>query len=702
MISHFDLALLKEADGSTISSETQQEFTNWGKTVKNRPAVTFYPKTKVGVANAVKFAKRHQLRVHASGYRHSWAPLFSEEGQVLIAMLPHKETNQLPAIHPPLNNHDELRGIHAAGEEFKDTDGKLKQLFKIGPAVTNEQLRVWALQNWQSGKPAHCFSKNVVMGESSVGGIITNMCHGAGIRNQTIADDVVAIEFINAKGELQTVTDPELIRSAAGSFGMFGVVTNITVKLERMPHVRMNPKKTDIALAVPPPADYKLSPTIPQAFFKNFSENKRKIAEDDFRKRCEQSDYEEEFWFPTHNQVWTNAWKEDGEAKESKDYPGKCVRNFQEFEELAANLANQSIMKLLPDHVKTELLSKFAMLTMDVGPITTPKVDAMHFRGGVQNMRVQDMEFEIGIPRDKDGKLDWGIAQRAWWDAITIFYEYAAKNKFPQQMPLEMRIMGGSNMTMATQRGNPATCSIEVLTIQEGLVDPVLWKQYLQDVADKWASYTDYQGKPLRVVPHIAKQWEGITIQRPGEPRFDAQSYFKKIFKSNIQEFNHHRASVARAGGYTIEEMNMFSNSFLDFMFNGKEKVERRYSATTPALTALLHKPAHVVCPVTAERHLRTLLTKAQQEQRERHADIMSDRKPSTVELMQILNTSSGVKPKPAIVTLHRDSRLGAQHSGLWASGVWASGVRHRAMLCHPEGSEGSLHCHQILRYRSE
>ncbi len=73
------------------------------------------------------------------------------------------------------------------------------------------------------------------------------------------------------------------------------------------------------------------------------------------------------------------------------------------------------------------------------------------------------MEFEIPIPPRGDDRTraDWSICQRAWWDVIRNVYERADA---PLRVALEMRIMGGSDITMAPQHSNPhGTCSIEIL-----------------------------------------------------------------------------------------------------------------------------------------------------------------------------------------------------------------------------------------------
>ena len=79
-------------------------------------------------------------------------------------------------------------------------------------------------------------------------------------------------------------------------------------------------------------------------------------------------------------------------------------------------------------------------------------------------MKVWDMEIEIPIPKDGN-EYDWDVVFQAWWIVILEVYRYKAKyNKAPVKTTLEMRIMNGSNIIMAPQRGNDLTCSIEILT----------------------------------------------------------------------------------------------------------------------------------------------------------------------------------------------------------------------------------------------
>lgn len=54
------------------------------------------------------------------------------------------------------------------------------------------------------------------------GGANAPICHGAGITHKTLSDLVREIEYVDANGKVQKVSDPEKIKAAAGSFGLLG------------------------------------------------------------------------------------------------------------------------------------------------------------------------------------------------------------------------------------------------------------------------------------------------------------------------------------------------------------------------------------------------------------------------------------------------------------------------------------------------
>lgn len=213
--------------------------------------------------------------------------------------------------------------------------------------------------------------------------------------------------------------------------------------------------------------------------------------------------------------------------------------------------------------------------------IRTLLLNALHFQRGVQNIRVRDMEIELPVsPRKflakrtfrasnmsqlhpKKGQpteRDYSNVQRAWWDAILTCY--ANKDSAPMRMPLEMRIMGDSNVTMAPQRGHTlGTCAIEILTLA-AVAD--IWEPYAQQVLDTWMRYTDSDGKPLRIRPHWAKEWDPYIVNgKPWREVLKNDSY-----KAEIIEFKQLLTAIGKKQQWTLGDLKRtFSNEALDYLF---------------------------------------------------------------------------------------------------------------------------------------
>lgn len=550
---------LLEADGSPVLCLQQAAFENWGRTVANQPAMTFVPRTRVGVANIVKLAAAQGRRVRASGYRHTWESMFSADGDYLVSLLPLNVVEDLPATEPGIDPNNELQGI-----TFVNTvlDGGVeKAVFRIGAATTNEQFRRWAVQQQTWTVPL-----NVIMVEITWGGSNAPICHGAGWKHRTLSDLVVAVEFVNARGELQVVDDPAQLTAVAGCFGLLGIVTAISLKLDPMSYARMTPVKAPVALTIPPPAGLVLPP---QINISDYTAGQLAAAWTDFVTRAESDYYAEWFWFPLQDECWINTWKNDGLKAEARDYPGPLDTIVQEGEEFLAQLANQWVMKHLPGPVQAGLLGAAAMAFLPSGQtITTPLIDALHFRRGIQNMRVLDMELEIPIPAcaDDPTRPDWSLCQRAWWAAICTVYKHVNQpdSSAPMRIALEMRITADSGVTMAPQFGNRfGTCSIEVLTNLNG--PAAEWQAFMQEMADQWCAYTDAQGQALNVRPHWAKQWSGLRFR--GMP---AVEYLTTVaYRDRLPEFGQALARAAAAGGVTLAQAKaLFSNPLLDQVFS--------------------------------------------------------------------------------------------------------------------------------------
>lgn len=244
-------------------------------------------------------------------------------------------------------------------------------------------------------------------------------------------------------------------------------------------------------------------------------------------------------------------------------YPDKDTTKLQEIMESLAHLANTTVFRLLPGRAQAELMASSAMSALPKGEeIVTPLIDGLHFQRGIQNMRVYDMEFEIPIPGrvDDPSKPDWTVCQKAWWDVIRSVYN---RPDTPMRLTLEMRITGDSNIHMAPQYGNRhGTCSIEILTPAD--VPRREWLQFLQEICDRWDSYTDAQGRRLNARPHWAKQWQGLMMR--GRPIIEHLKH--EAYSDQIPKFKAGLAAIASAGGYGLAEIRArFANPLLEEIF---------------------------------------------------------------------------------------------------------------------------------------
>mmetsp|Transcript_11463 Transcript_11463/g.8394 ORF Transcript_11463/g.8394 Transcript_11463/m.8394 type:complete len:94 (-) Transcript_11463:3-284(-) len=79
---------------------------------------------------------------------------------------------------------------------------------------------------------------NVIMIEITWGGSNAPICHGAGIHSTTLSDLVREIEFVNPNGDLQKVSDRELLKSASGALGLLGITTSLTMQFDHMKTAR--------------------------------------------------------------------------------------------------------------------------------------------------------------------------------------------------------------------------------------------------------------------------------------------------------------------------------------------------------------------------------------------------------------------------------------------------------------------------------
>lgn len=441
-------------------------------------------------------------------------------------------------------------------------------LVRVGAAVTNERLRRWCVKNKKLTLPI-----NVIMVEITLGGSNAPICHGSGRRHQTLSDLVRAIEYVDANGSLRTVDKPEHLRAAAGCFGLMGVVTHLTLELQPMTYANMKPEKIPVMQAVPPPPGMPDS-EIPKALFVNRTPEQRAKDQEIFEYRASDDFYSEWFWFPYSDYSWINCWSDTTDAKDAKPFPDDLhiflafvqtfTMNVLQMTPLLAKLINAIHL----NEAAVTLISRAAMFALPDKPVKTFLTDALHFQRAIQNVRVRDLEVEMPLlPKKEDQKrVDYTLVQKAWWDAILKVYQHT--DTCPMRMPLEMRIMGGSDIIMAPQRGNAlGTCSIEVLTLYSARE---IWQGFAQEILDTWMKLRDAdpEGRKLDIRPHWAKEWKEFKVDGKPWPLVLRD----EVYKEEVVEFNDTLSAIGKEHGWTREDLRQrFGNEYFNWFFWGKK-----------------------------------------------------------------------------------------------------------------------------------
>eukprot|EP00794_Sanderia_malayensis_P021351 gene21351-23427_t len=562
---------IKDGDDSSSGMlYLEEHFNNWGNTVKKDPLYTFFPKTVEGVRNIVKYAKEKGKGIRLSGFRHSWPDHWADDDNIQVAMLPVQITDKLNYMielveankpHEPFHviyyNHcwddSEFVKIYDPQDEYKGADGKTYANVRVGSAVCGLQILEWCNSRQAcaaDGIQGYQLPLDVIMSLNTYGGKLSTMSHGAGLKHATLSDLVVKIEYVDANHEHRSIEDPQLLRAAAGSIGMLGIITHITFRMEKTSFALYHPEAVQLSDAIPPKED-----TTSSAYNQMVSDIKNSF-------------YCEYFWFYGNRKVCKNAWNDNGK---SSDYQGPMIdKRMQEFQRSGSYVMGivQAIilgMNKMGFEAKCAkslvqwILPFFSMSAMTHDPITTIVFEALHFRRGINYLPCRCMEILIPIPENSEGQPDFNILQKAWWDVHGILDKY--KKQRPMDLVMETRIIADSKIFLAPEYGNThGTCSIEILGTL--LPEQVHWDTFKNEVAGIWCSYKDQDGKPLNARFHWGKEFSS----KVGEE--DCCVYMQKAYKDQFNEFKTTMNKIAELHEFSIQDMRArFSNKWLEKIF---------------------------------------------------------------------------------------------------------------------------------------
>ena len=198
------------------------------------------------------------------------------------------------------------------------------------------------------------------------------------------------VEYIDANGEHQTISDPKHLRVAAGCFGLLGIVTHLTFEPHPMIYAVMKPTKTPISLAIPPLDTSEISP----ALLKDPAPTKEDFerARKDFENRATNDYYSEWFWFTYQTTSWTNTWNPVEDGSGATEHPSPEGVFLQWLSQWIGGWFSQTyFFQHIPPHWQAQFLAISGMATLPPTTFENPDVtiktslpDALHFQRGVR------------------------------------------------------------------------------------------------------------------------------------------------------------------------------------------------------------------------------------------------------------------------------------------------------------------------------
>ena len=147
--------------------------------------------------------------------------------------------------------------------------------------------------------------------------MVGSMCHGSGLAHKAINDYIRSVEYVDANGAAQTITDPSELHAALGCFGLLGIITHVTYEVKKMTFAVMRPRKVKTMLAIPPPDPSR----VPEALHTEVSPEELQEAIADFERRAGQDHYAEWSWFSYQSDVLVNTWSTVSDGGGQEDYP---------------------------------------------------------------------------------------------------------------------------------------------------------------------------------------------------------------------------------------------------------------------------------------------------------------------------------------------------------------------------------------------
>jgi FAD binding domain/D-arabinono-1,4-lactone oxidase len=184
---------------------TEAIFRNWNNSVLSTPRVVAVPRNLEELIEVVKDKVNYPSPLRVGGSFHSLNACFVSEGTQIL-----------------LRHFDR---IQVDTDEMTVTVGAAVKMFQIRDALKPHGMQTAVtpeIGNATAGSVACCGTKDASLGRSGSG---------------QVSSTAIGVKLVNAKGEVETITegrDQDRMRAVRSSYGLFGVIFEITFRIQRL------------------------------------------------------------------------------------------------------------------------------------------------------------------------------------------------------------------------------------------------------------------------------------------------------------------------------------------------------------------------------------------------------------------------------------------------------------------------------------
>lgn len=407
---------------------------NWAGNQQCWPARSFTPRSREELVAIVGMARAQGRRIRVCGESHSFSALVPTDDFLV-------DVRQLRRVEVDPHHEDGPRVRMESGATVAEVDAALQAVGLVIPT-------------------------NVVLSSVRYGGLIATGCHGSGLHQPPLSDFVIAMEVVDGRGHVRTLSDatigPEAMDAARLGFGLFGIIHSITLRVEPIFNVHhIDRTRADMQTTLR-----------------------------DLKQIVTTHDYCDLYWLPFSAGVWLKTYHRTPLPATVGPRRARLERMFQ-YSGMQVGRRTFGLLMKHPQYTPATC----RMLSQLIPPrsVIEPVLGGIHFQTAIEFMNARNLEIGFELDENFDN------VRAAWQTALELVERYARAGKWPLNLALNARFLGTSRALLSPCHGRKHTCFIEIMSYK----DTPGWDELVAELGGAWL-------KLPGAAPHWPKEFEQI------------------------------------------------------------------------------------------------------------------------------------------------------------------------------------------------